>query len=97
MLLQNPPFHTLIVLQSSKRLFKRFAEIGSVALINYGKDYGRLVVVNQTRQHYHSSSPISEKPDENLPLTLHSARNSCIPFCVIFELGIHIHFAAGLN
>lgn len=25
--------------------FKRFVEIGRVALVNYGKDYGRLVVI----------------------------------------------------
>ncbi|ERN13097.1 60S ribosomal protein L14-2 [Amborella trichopoda] len=25
--------------------FKRYVEIGSVALVNYGKDYGRLVVI----------------------------------------------------
>jgi hypothetical protein len=33
--------------------FKRFVEIGRVALVNYGKDYGRLVVIvdviDQTR------------------------------------------------
>ncbi|KAI4980617.1 hypothetical protein ZWY2020_021102 [Hordeum vulgare] len=36
--------------------FKRFVEIGRVALVNYGKDYGRLVVivdvVDQNRFHY---------------------------------------------
>lgn len=31
----------LVVLQP----FKRFVEIGRVALVNYGKDYGRLVVI----------------------------------------------------
>lgn len=25
--------------------FKRFVEIGRVALVNYGEDYGRLVVI----------------------------------------------------
>lgn len=26
-------------------MFKRYVEIGRVALVNYGKDYGRLVVI----------------------------------------------------
>ncbi|KAM0863627.1 hypothetical protein ACQ4PT_044470 [Festuca glaucescens] len=30
---------------SAKMPFKRFVEIGRVALVNYGKDYGRLVVI----------------------------------------------------
>uniref|UniRef100_A0A453P3Y6 Ribosomal protein L14e domain-containing protein n=1 Tax=Aegilops tauschii subsp. strangulata TaxID=200361 RepID=A0A453P3Y6_AEGTS len=29
----------------AKMPFKRFVEIGRVALVNYGKDYGRLVVI----------------------------------------------------
>ncbi|KAK1568541.1 hypothetical protein Q3G72_025675 [Acer saccharum] len=32
-------------LRSSKMPFKRYVEIGRVALVNYGKDYGKLVVI----------------------------------------------------
>lgn len=39
--------------ESAKMPFKRYVEIGRVALVNYGEDYGKLVVisdvVDQTR------------------------------------------------
>ncbi|KAJ3680173.1 hypothetical protein LUZ60_016451 [Juncus effusus] len=53
--LQNPNsasviYHLLAppsrsALREAKMTFKRFVEIGRVALVNYGKDYGRLVVI----------------------------------------------------
>lgn len=35
----------LIGIGSDLQPFKRYVEIGRVALVNYGKDYGRLVVI----------------------------------------------------
>ena len=41
--------------------FKRFVEIGRVALVNYGKDYGRLVVIVDVVDQNRVSTELSPK------------------------------------
>ncbi|MQM00882.1 hypothetical protein Taro_033618 [Colocasia esculenta] len=38
-------FVSLLLLDHDRKVFKRYVEIGRVALVNYGKEYGRLVVI----------------------------------------------------
>ncbi|CAK9149735.1 unnamed protein product [Ilex paraguariensis] len=43
--------HKNRMLEKSSKPFKRFIEIGRVALVNYGKDYGKLVVIVDVIDH----------------------------------------------
>ncbi|KAL5195741.1 putative 60S ribosomal protein L14 [Glycine soja] len=40
-----PPYRVASLQSTAKMPFKRYVEIGRVAQINYGKEYGRLVVI----------------------------------------------------
>lgn len=55
------------VLDLISQPFKRFVEIGRVALVNYGKEYGRLVVIVDVIDHNRVCSLV---PFLSLPLIL---------------------------